>query len=84
LQRDDSEIRQLFDDDVDTHIVATKTKADETILKLATDDQSYVISNDRFAEFKDKRPVNDKRVIRHEIVSGKVFIPDLSIFETYK
>lgn len=62
------------------HVVASRRMADETILDLAgMNDRAYVISNDRFGDFNEKLVVRHGRLIRHEIVSGNVFIHDLQL-----
>jgi len=66
---------------VTVHVVATRAKADETILACARDSTTWIVSNDRFAEFRDKPAVSDHRLIRHEIVSDRVIIHDLDIDE---
>jgi len=85
LQYGDQEIRNSFKEITDVHIVATGKKADETLLDLAGDCKyTFVLSNDRFAEFKDKHVVKESRILRHEIVNGNVFIHDLGISKNYK
>lgn len=65
------------------YVVATKQKADETILGLANEDKySYVISNDRFKDFAELACVQQNRVIRHEILDNRVFVHSLGI-DTY-
>lgn len=84
LQIGDSEVRNLFGNEVKIHVVATSIKADETVLDLAgVSDTTYVISNDRFAEFHEKKAVKDQRIIRHEIVGGRILIHDLGVAEIY-
>lgn len=62
------------------HVVATKQAADETILRLATDDQySYVISNDKYKDYAELACVQQNRVIRHEVVDNRVFVHSLGI-----
>jgi rRNA-processing protein FCF1 len=61
------------------HVVATAQAADETILEAASEAGSYVISNDRFRDFTDKAAVSDQRLLRHEIVAGKLFVHDLQV-----
>lgn len=62
------------------HIVATKSKADETVLAAASDDpHTFVLSNDRFADYPEKMAVKEERVLRHEIVGQAAFIHDLQI-----
>jgi hypothetical protein len=85
LHSGDAEVRDAFGNAAQTHIVATKVKADETVLDLAgATKTAFVVSNDRFAEFQEKPTVSDDRFIRHEIVGGRIFIHDLGISETYR
>jgi len=84
LQADDQAIGRALGDDVTVHIVSTGSKADETILNLAgTDKTAYILSNDRFGEYNDKSAVREKRILRHEIVNGRVFVHDLNFEGTY-
>jgi archaellum component FlaC len=81
----DSDIRNALGNDIPVHIVATGVKADETIIDIAGGEKTtFIVSNDRFAEFNDKPALKDQRVIRHEIVSGQVLIHDLGISGTYE
>lgn len=64
---------------VKVHVVTSETGADETILDVAQDPDTFVVSNDRFADFSKKPVVRDGRLIRHEIINGRIFIHDLSI-----
>lgn len=85
LGSNDSEIRGILGSDIQVHVVATSVKADETVLDIAgTDKTTFIVSNDRFAEFGEKPALRDKRVIRHEIVSGQVLIHDLGVSEAFK
>lgn len=83
LRMSDSEIAQLFGDAATVHVVATKKKADETVLDLAASEDAYVVSNDRFGDFPEKAPVRERRLIRHEIVDGRVLIHDLGVNESF-
>lgn len=74
----DQALREAFPG-VTVHVVATKTKADETILMVAQDPLVYVLSNDRFAELGDMPVVNGGRLIRHEIINGRVLVADLDV-----
>ena len=85
LKRGDTDIRADIGSKVKVHIVSTSSKADETVLDLANDNElTYIISNDRFGEFKDKPAVNGGRIIRHEIVEGRIMIHDLGIDQQYE
>lgn len=84
LDSDDNKISSKFNSKTKVHIVASKKFADETILNIASDSNtSYVISNDRFGEYKDKEAVKNNRLISHEIVDGKVMVNDLDINKSY-
>lgn len=84
LQTDDSALRERFASLVKVHVVADAEMADETILELAASSSTtYVLSNDRFADFNEKTAVNESRVIRYEIVNGKVLIHDLYLNASY-
>lgn len=83
LKMDDQSIRASFDNTVTVHVVATKVKADETILDTAADPGVYVISNDRFRDYPEKDVVRNKRLIRFEILNGRVLIHDLNVNEVF-
>ena len=83
LKMDDQSIRASFDNTVTVHVVATKIKADETILDAAADPGAYVISNDRFRDYPEKDVVSNKRLIRFEILNGRVLIHDLNVNEAF-
>lgn len=65
------------------HVVSPPHAADETILDAAAGAFSYVISNDRFQEYRDKPAVRDQRILRHEILANQIFIHELSVAETF-
>ena len=87
----DAAIRRLLgvsDDDLraalpaaKVHVVASRIKADETILDAADEPTAWVVSNDRFGDYRDKTSVKEGRVIRHEILRGRILLHDLDINE---
>ncbi len=83
LQMRDQDISAHFGDRVNVHIVAAGIKADETLLDSASAPDAYVISNDRFEDFPEKPVVRERRLIRHEILNGNIYIHDLKIEEQY-
>jgi rRNA-processing protein FCF1 len=85
LNADDSAIRGRLGSHATVHVVASRERADETILELASANaETYVLSNDRFGDFNEKPAVKDGRVIRHEIVNGKIFVHDLRASAAYR
>jgi hypothetical protein len=79
LRKGDRQIADCFTNRVRVHIVATGQKADESLLKIACEQYDWVISGDRFAEYPEMPTVKSKRLIRHEILEGRVLINDLEI-----
>jgi hypothetical protein len=80
LRSSNDEIKNMLGGNITVHIVATKQKADETILDFAGNEiDTYVISNDRYIDYGDKAVVKEGRIIRHEIISGILIIHDLDI-----
>jgi hypothetical protein len=65
------------------HVVTTAQEADETLLEAAAAPGHYVISNDRFRDYTDKIAVAEQRLIRHEIVAGKLLVHDLQVSLSY-
>lgn len=84
LRTKDSEIREHFPQATLVHVVASKTKADETILDVAAGDKhAFVISNDRFVEFPEKDVVRQGRILKHDIVNDTVHIYELDILANF-
>jgi hypothetical protein len=74
----DRDLRDAFPEST-VHAVASRTKADETILATAEDPFVFVLSNDRFSEYREKPAVKEARLIRHEIINGRVLVHDLDV-----
>jgi hypothetical protein len=79
LRMNDQQVADGFHHEVKVHVVASKQTADQTVLEAAFASDTYVISNDRFRDFTDKAAVSGQRLIRHEIVAGRVLIHDLNL-----
>lgn len=80
LKADDSDIRRYLGSSVSVYVSPTKTAADEYILKLAgTDPHTFVLSNDRYAEFHDYNAVAAERVIRFLIADDRIMVNDLDL-----
>lgn len=75
------EIQKELGDSVEVHISRT---ADETILDLVRDSETFVVSNDEFADYFDKKTVKNNQVLRSKNVDGMILINDLSIKMQYR
>ena len=85
LKASDGDIRSALPSSVKVHVVSTRQTADETLLEAASEHGDvYVLSNDRFSDFPEKEVVRSGRLIRHEIIGGKVMVADLCIAESYR
>lgn len=78
----ESSLARAIGDRVRVHIV--NGAADETVLDLASGPNEYVVSNDRFDEYRAKPAVAQRRIFRHEHISNRVLIHDLKIDATYE
>jgi len=84
LKAGDKEIAQQFDKSIKVYPVASKQLADETIVRSASDDKTtYIISNDRYADYADLAAVKMNKLIKHEIINNKIIINDLLLEVDY-
>lgn len=81
--KSDAEIRAIFGEKVDVHIMEGNGAADELILLKAKDEGCYVVSNDNFDDFQTAEAVAKHRLIKHEITENLVFLPLLGLSATY-
>ena len=79
---DEERIRHALGAGVTVHIVSGA--ADETVLNLAQDEYSYVISNDNFVEYRSKSAVRQRRIFSHETVDSRVMIHALGVSASYE
>lgn len=59
--------------------MAAGGKADEIVLKEAAAPNTYVISNDRYVEFRHLLTVAEDRLVRHNITNGEVYVLPLGL-----
>lgn len=83
MSTDDQGIRAKLEPLAKVHVMATKQKADEFLLDLAANDDVWVISRDRFADFPEKNVVKAQRLMRQEIFDGTFSVPDLKVQTSY-
>ena len=80
LKTDNQGVEQGLGNLVKTHVAPTKTGADEYLLKLAENGKNtYILSNDRFAEYHDFDVVKSNRLIRFLIADGQIMSNDLDV-----
>ena len=84
LKTDAQGIERALGPSVNTHVAPSKTSADEYLLKLADhDDSTFILSNDRFAEYHDYNAVSSGRVLRFLIADGRIMSNDIDISVNY-
>ena len=80
LQSDNQTIEKILGPKASIYVAPTKTAADEYLLKLAGGDETtFILSNDRFAEYHDYEVVESHRILRFLIADGKLMANDLDI-----
>lgn len=85
LGKNSSQINSIFENNSKIHIVASGQSADETIVNLASANDSYfILSNDRYIDFQEKNAVKNNRVLRHEIISDRILVNSLGINIKYR
>lgn len=79
LSMNDAGLRALFPE-ATVLVMRSGAKADEGILAAAEFDQGiYIVSNDRFADYPEKRAVKERRLLSHIIHPHSVQIQQLQI-----
>jgi hypothetical protein len=80
LKTDSQGVERILGTSGITHIAPTKTAADEYLMKLADQDRNtFILSNDRFAEYHDYEVIKSGRVLRFLIAGGKIMANDIDI-----
>lgn len=82
MKNNDQEIRSLLGTGPTIHVSPTRSAADEFLMKIVGDDpHSFILSNDRFAEFHDYDVVRSGRVLRFMIAEGRIMVNTLDVTE---
>lgn len=82
LKMERKEIEESFNSAVDVNLLQSGRKADEALLDFADgDDTCYIISNDNYNDeaYADKEVIINNRILKHEIIAGRINIPALGI-----
>lgn len=78
------EVAALFSEDAEVHVADPGIKADKVILTaISSDPTAFVVSNDRYYEFKDMDAVASNRRLSHHILLNTIQVPALSVFATF-
>lgn len=78
LKMSKKEISKQFDDSVNVYI--SNEEADYMILEYADSHRnSWILSNDNYDEFFDKKTIKEGRIMQAKIHENKICIPDLDI-----
>ncbi len=64
-------------------VLISNGKADKTIINAAEKSNTFIISNDRFVDFRDKKAIKERRCLRHRMVFNQIHIEEFSIVATY-
>jgi len=85
MKTDDAGIERIIGRSAAIHVAPTKTGADEFILRLADKrHDSYILSNDRFAEFTDYDVVKSGRLLRFLIADNLIMLNDLDMVVPFR
>lgn len=84
LRMDRKQLRKLFDDRVLVHIAEGNGKADPILLAEAAEENTWVISNDKFFDFPHVKAVKERRLVRFSITWEIVKIPDFKYEAKYE
>jgi len=80
MRSDDAKIKSIIGHNALIYVAPEKTSADEYIIKMASDNSDYyILSNDRYADYRDYEPIKNGRVIRFMISEKCVMINDLGV-----
>jgi len=77
-------LQEKLGSNIEVHIAPPNIKADEVLLNMADrHDSTYVISNDKFADYPERPTVYKKHILKHHIANGVIQVPELGISLTY-
>lgn len=80
LATNNQDIERVLGATANIYIAPTRTTADEYLMKLAgKDSNTFILSNDRFAEYHDYEVVKAGRLLRFLIANGKLMLSDIDI-----
>lgn len=80
LKSDTQGVERIIGPSVKTHVAPSKTAADEYLMKLAGKDKNtFILSNDRFAEYHDYDVVKSDRLLRFLVAEGRLMANDIDI-----
>lgn len=79
-----AQIAARFSEEVEVHIVAAGSKADDTIVaRVEADPHAFVLTGDAYGEFSSRMAAKHKRKITHETTRGFTYVRAMQISVTY-
>ena len=78
-KKDIAKLKSRFQNCIEIRVAPRRAEADRAILNIADVNSTYVISNDTFRDFPEKKCVVEKRIFQHMITTGIIQIPDIDI-----
>ena len=83
LKQDIAKLKNHFQKSIEIREMPRGIEADQAILNAADANSTYVISNDTFRDFPEKKCVAEKRIFKHMITTGIIQIPDIDIQSSF-
>ena len=84
LKKGLQELESLFAKEVAIRIVSSRMQADDVLLNAAdADPKTYVISNDKFRDYPDRKAVLEGRICEHIICNDVVQVPELGLIASF-
>lgn len=68
---------------IEANFIVAEGKADETIINLANEENYFILSNDKFIEYKARPVIRRNGVFRHEVIDGRIIINELNINQKF-
>lgn len=68
----------------DIDMIITPGKADPWVLDAAEEESAWIISNDKYSEYVERKVVKERRIFRHKVFPTAVYIPALDFHISYQ
>lgn len=68
----------------DIDMMITPGKADPWVLDAAEEESAWIISNDKYSDYVERKVVKERRIFRHKVFPTAVYIPALDFHISYQ